>query len=211
MVQLWSTLRCCSLEKWKVEDTVIPLKGGKKGTRKKDDTTSPSVWNFLVLRVETCCSAGCFMDVTDKASVGNVLCFCFLLFVFFFARISIAVEIGLSVRVKRFHLDANLAQQSGQATVSPAHLLGASDGSEHFLLVSEQGGSDLVQLGNVVHDGEDVSLAGGVGRLHADAASLAGVEVAGGFLENGLLVTQGGGSGLLFGRQFSLGLLQLIL
>jgi len=43
-------------------------------------------------------------------------------------------------------------QQSGQPTVSPDHLLGASDGSKHFLLVSEQGGSDFVQLGDVVHD-----------------------------------------------------------
>merc|ERR1712215_190450 len=75
-------------------------------------------------------------------------------------------------------------QQSGQPTVSPDHLLGASDGSKHFLLVSEQGGSDFVQLGDVVHDEEDVSLASGIGRLHSDDAGLLGVEVAGGALED---------------------------
>merc|ERR1719295_423511 len=100
-------------------------------------------------------------------------------------------------------------QQSGQPTVSPDHLLGASDGSKHFLLVSEQGGSDFVQLGDVVHDEEDVSLASGVGRLHSDDAGLLGVEVASGALEDGLLLAQSGGGSLLLGGQFSLGLLQL--
>merc|ERR1712243_335829 len=100
-------------------------------------------------------------------------------------------------------------QQSGQPTVSPDHLLGASDGSKHFLLVSEQGGSDFVQLGDVVHDEEDVSLASGGGRLHSDDAGLLGVEVASGALEDGLLLAQGGGGSLLLGGQFSLGLLQL--
>merc|ERR1739838_1017853 len=100
-------------------------------------------------------------------------------------------------------------QQSGQATVSPDHLLVASDGSEHFLLVSEHGSSDFVQLGDVVHDEEDVSLASSVGGFHTDDAGLFRVEVASGALEDGLLLAQGGGGGLLFGGQISLGGLQL--
>merc|ERR1719259_73027 len=120
-------------------------------------------------------------------------------------------EFSLSVRVKRIHLDSSLAQQSGQAIVSPVHLFGASDGGEHFLLVSEQGSSDLVQLGDVVHDGEDVTLASGVSRLQTDASGLASVVVAGGLLVDALLVAQGGGGGIFFGGQLGLGLLQLVL
>merc|ERR1719342_2028974 len=137
------------------------------------------------------------------SSVGFDLICCFLLG---FARISLTVEIPLSVRVKGIHLDTSSAKQSGQAIVSPVHLLGASDGSEHFLLVSEEGGSDLVQLGDVVHDGENVTLASRVGRLQPDASGLAGVVVAGGLLVDALLVAQGGGGGVLLSRQLSLGL-----
>merc|ERR1719244_1519762 len=102
-----------------------------------------------------------------------------------------------------------LTQQSGQATVSPDHLLGASDGGEHLLLVSEEGGSDLVELGDVVHDEEDVTLAGRVGRLHADATGLAGVEISGSLLESGLGGAEVCSGGILLGGQLGLGLGQL--
>merc|ERR1719427_366771 len=102
-----------------------------------------------------------------------------------------------------------LTQQSGQATVSPDHLLGASDGGEHLLLVSEEGGSDFVELGDVVHDEEDVTLASRVGRLHADATGLAGVEISGSLFEGGLGGAEVCSGVILLGGQLGLGLGQL--
>merc|ERR1719427_440197 len=102
-----------------------------------------------------------------------------------------------------------LTQQSGQATMSPDHLLGASDGGEHLLLVSEEGGSDFVELGDVVHDEEDVALASRVGRLHADATGLAGVEISGSLLEGGLGGAEVCSGVILLGGQLGLGLGQL--
>jgi hypothetical protein len=52
-----------------------------------------------------------------------------------------------------------------------------SNGGEHLLLVSQEGGSGFVQFRDVVHDEEDVSLSSGVGGFHSDNRRLLGAVI----------------------------------
>merc|ERR1712025_19189 len=78
-----------------------------------------------------------------------------------------------------------------------------------IFLVSEESGSEFIEFGDVVGDGEDVSLASGVGRLHADDAGLLRVVGSEGIFVGGLLVAEIGCGGVSLGRHLGLGLLQL--